>query len=109
MMDGTFAITFATIFDGLSTSWFLHYFPNEWETNPILGKRPSNLRIFGTGAAWLGALLGLQYGLHGQWQQTMEHINILLAGIHLMAGYQNFAENGSNPIKALIQVFKGGE
>lgn len=105
MLGSMIAIAVGATFDGLSTAWFRHYFPGEYETNPILGKYPSNLRIFSTGAAYLAVLLGLQYALHGTGREAIEELTNILAGVHLMAGWQNFARNGSNPFKALIQAF----
>lgn len=72
--------------DGYSTWWFEHHVPDAYEQNPLFGSRPSTLRIFGEGAAIIGAELALAYRLtvaHPVWGVVVCALMIGQAALHV--------------------------
>lgn len=102
--NATFALVVGAIFDGLSTAWFLEKYPSESEANPLLGSKPSKLRIFGEGAIYVAATLGIMYGFNST---AMACLNLIFAGAHLCAGTLNFTSNGQTPL-ALFKSWQPG-
>lgn len=75
----------ASILDGISTWWFLKKYPGVIETNPILGKHPSTLRLAVTGLIYWAIVFTLWFFWHA------ESYGILMAaGYHVKCAQDNF-------------------